>query len=154
MKKRLADAKNSFIQIAKIAGYDKKLSIEMDEVDNEHGTHLPKGKVAVYSFFYNKQCLKVGKSGKKSQARYAYQHYNPNSSNSNLAKSMQRERKIYEGLTKDNSRAWITKNTDRYNYLLEEDTPQSVVNLFEAFLQCSFNPRYEGAGNKGLQVRK
>jgi hypothetical protein len=48
----------------------------------------PGGMPAVYAFFYENRCLKCGQVGPNSLARYTSQHYNPNSSNSNLAATL------------------------------------------------------------------
>jgi hypothetical protein len=49
---------------------------------------LPEGKMAVYTFFWEGRCLKVGKAGPNSGARYTSQHYLPGKSKSNLADSI------------------------------------------------------------------
>ncbi len=36
---------------------------------------LEAGHMAVYSFFYGTQCLKVAQAGPRSRSRYQYQHY-------------------------------------------------------------------------------
>jgi hypothetical protein len=40
---------------------------------------LPKGTVGIYLFFFQDECLKIGKAGSKSNARFLSQHYNPES---------------------------------------------------------------------------
>jgi hypothetical protein len=58
--------------------------------------------------------------GPKSQARYTSQHYNPQSSNSNLAESLLSvgsELGLSE-LSESNASTWIKNNVDRVNFLL------------------------------------
>ena len=45
--------------------------IDIEDLGCPHETTtLPKGKMAVYAFFYGNKCLKIGKVGSKSNARY------------------------------------------------------------------------------------
>ena len=107
---------------------------------------LPKGKAAVYVFIWNGVCLKVGKVGPKSQARFTSQHYSPASSNSNLAKSLVAgQGKIgVSGITESNVGAWIKTNVDRVNFLLNVECGIPVLSLLESFLQCRLHPAFEG----------
>jgi hypothetical protein len=107
---------------------------------------LPKGKSAVYVFVWGDQCLKVGKVGPKSQARYTSQHYSPACSNSNLAKSIlsARDELGLTDVTDASVSDWIKENTDRYNFLLDASLRVDVLTLLEAFLQCRLQPRFEG----------
>ena len=105
---------------------------------------LPSGKSAV--FVWNGRCLKVGKVGPKSQARFTSQHYSPASSNSNLAKSLVagHGKLGLSGITESNVGAWIKTNVDRVNFLLNVESGISVLTLLESFLQCRLNPVFEG----------
>ena len=146
---RITKAIHDFIQIAKLAGKDIELediSIKFLSHPHDPPKHLPKGKIAVYVFFYNQRCLKVGQVGKKSKARYTSQHYSPNSSNSNLAKSIIKYQDVLSlsGLNNDNISEWIKTNTDRANILIDVKFGKSVLSLMEVFLQCRFNPEFEG----------
>jgi len=107
---------------------------------------LPTGKMAVYAFFLGGQCLKVGKVGPRSQARYTSQHYNPESCRSNLAKSViAHQGKLGLGDLDENSiKGWIERNTDRINFVVDAKVGMPILNLLEAFLQCRFRPRFEG----------
>ena len=92
------------------------------------------------------RCLKVGKAGPNSQARYVSQHYNPGSSRSNLAKSLLRKGDSLGimGLNDSNVEAWIKHNTTRLDFLLDKSAGIHVLNLLEAFLQCRLKPAFEG----------
>ena len=76
---------------AKLAGIQlSPHDIEIEKLPAPHKppSRLPLGKMAVYVFHSGTTCLKVGKAGPKSQARYTSQHYNPKSAMSTLAASM------------------------------------------------------------------
>jgi hypothetical protein len=107
---------------------------------------LPEAKIAVYVFFHKGQCLKVGKVGPNSNARYTSQHYNPGSSNSNLAKSiLESPDRIGVGPVEPGFVGeWVKANTDRVNILLPARCGVPFLTLAEAFLQCSLRPIYEG----------
>ena len=81
-----------FIEVCKISNERIRLE-EIQVVQLMPGsTHTPgplkNGYMAIYIFEYGEQCLKVGKVGINSNARYQSHHYNPDSSSSNLAKSI------------------------------------------------------------------
>ena len=138
-----------FVRVAELA----RVAISENDIILEHlpaphspPSRLPEGKIAVYAFFWGEQCLKVGKAGPKSQARYISQHYNAASSKSNLAKSIlghQRELGL-NGLNENTITDWIKNNTSRINFLVDTKVGIPVLNLLEVFLQCRLRPRFEG----------
>ena len=110
---------------------------------------LPQGKMAVYVFSTETCVLKVGKVNPGSGLRYKYQHYNPKGANSTLAKSLLADKNVCQrgNLSEKNICDWIQKNTDRVNFLIDEDIDQFVLSLLEAFLQCRLQPIYEGSSD-------
>ena len=88
----------------------------------------------------------VGKVGPNSKARYTSQHYNPKSSNSNLAKSILKEKENLglAHLDEANVGAWIKKETDRTNLLLDATIGIPILSFLESFLQCRLRPQFEG----------
>ena len=140
---------SDFLRVASIAGITiekEKLTVEILSAPHRSPSSLPNGKMAVYVFVWNDICLKVGKVGPNSNARYTSQHYNPRSSNSNLAKSIL-QAKDNLGLinvSESNVGAWIKSNTDRINILLDANLGIPVVTLLESFLQCRLHPKFEG----------
>ncbi len=138
-----------FVRAAEIAGLNiKQGNINIENLPAPHipPSTLPAGKMAVYVFQWGDQCLKVGKVGPKSQARYTSQHYNPKSSNSNLAKSILKDKAVV-GITAIDEHTvgnWIRQNTDRVNFLVPESFGIPLLSLLEAFLQCRLKPRFEG----------
>ena len=109
-------------------------------------TCLPKGMMAIYIFIYNNEYLKIGKAGPKTQNRFTYQHYNPSSCRSNLAKSLLNDKKMVKkhNLKEDNIKTWMKTNLDRTNIYLNMDLGIFTLNLFEIVLQYKFCPKYEG----------
>ncbi len=107
---------------------------------------LPDGKMAVYVFLLNDLCLKVGKVGPQSHARYVSQHYHAKSSGSNLAKSVLHGKSElnFLGVNELNVGDWIKENTDRVNFLLDRGKGVPLLNLLESYLQCRLKPIFEG----------
>ena len=139
----------NFEQVAKLAGVDIPIdSITVEKLSAPHTppSSLLSDKMAVYAFLWNDDCLKVGKVSPKSQVRYTSQHYNPNSSNSNLAKSILKHKTELglPSLTNSTVGDWIKSNTDRLNFILDQNLGVPVLSLMESFLQCRLRPRFEG----------
>lgn len=113
---------------------------------SKHPSNLPLGKAAVYIFAWKDEYLKVGKVGSKSKARFTSQHYNPNSSASNLAKSVlgDLEKLGLTDITESNVGDWVKNNCHRINFFVDVNCGMYAVTLLEVFLQCRLNPRYEG----------
>ncbi len=110
-------------------------------------SRLPKGKMAVYGFWLDDDCLKIGKAGPNSHARFASQHYNIKSAGSTLAKSLTEDRLMYafiSGLENHALRDWIKRETSRVHILLPSTKSKILLSLLEAFLHARLRPRYEG----------
>lgn len=140
---------DDFLKIAELADVnqnDIKASVEVLPAPHTPPTRLPIGKMAVYVFIYQGLVLKVGKVGPKSQARYTSQHYNPNSSRSNLAKSLVEKGSSFgfSNISERNVTSWIKENTDRYNFIISASSGKHVLSLLEAYLQCRLKPVFEG----------
>ena len=146
-----------FINAAKLAG--ALVSVGDIEVQCLPAPHrppsaLPKGKAAVYVFMFGSRCLKVGKAGPKSAARFSSQHYGVGRAPSTLAASV-----IKAGLgapsnpvTPSNVSAWLRSNTTRIHFLLPSSYGPAVLALLEAFVQCRLRPEFEGfASQHGVQ---
>ena len=138
-----------FKKVAQLAGVSltpESISFELLPAQHKPPSNLPVGKAGVYVFVYNEQCLKVGKVGPKSKARFTSQHYKPKSSVSNLAKSVlgDSEKLGLTNVNESNVGDWIKKHFHRINFFVDVSCGISVVTLLEVFLQCRLNPRYEG----------
>lgn len=106
---------------------------------------LPIGKMAVYMFRYGEQILKIGKVGPKSNARFQNQHYNPNSAQSNLAKSIINDENMVSIIGKTPIDKWIKNNCDRIDIIIDEKSvPEFTLELIEAILHYKYRPKYEG----------
>ena len=152
----LATLVSSFRECAKLAGVvvpEAAIAFERFAAPHKAPSSLPKNRSAVYAFFWNGQCLKVGKVGPKSQARFTSQHYLPSSSNSNLAKSVLacKDELGLAVLTEATVGNWIKENTERVNFMLDTQLGVPVLTLLEVFLQCALKPRFEGFASQRLQ---
>lgn len=107
--------------------------------------NLPKGKMAVYIFIYNDSFLKIGKVGPNSNARFQSQHYNPNSAQSNLAKSLMKDKEMKDIIGNTPIDQWIKNNCDRIDVIIDKNSvPEFSLELIEAILHYRFKPKYEG----------
>ncbi len=144
---------DDFLAAAKQGGIEiipNAISFETLDMPHRPPSRLPKGKVAVYVFSSKENVLKVGQVGPNSQPRYTSHHYNPDSSGSNLSKSLLMDEYATEkyDLNEKTVGEWIKKNTDRVNFIIDPDYYGPVLTLFEAFLQCRLNPIYEGNASR------
>jgi len=142
MKTRIA----RFLKVAELAGFpvDSK-KIEIRQLSPHEPQSLPAGKMGIYIFYYRGKCLKVGKAGAKSNARFTSQHYAPGRAKSNLAKSLLLDLEMKnKNLSEKEIGAWIKKNTSRTDILIDESLGVWTLNLLEAFLQYQCRPKYEG----------
>ena len=139
---------NNLVNAALLSGYvvnaDDLQLLTWSSGNNTHiPLQLPIGYSAIYIFKWNESYLKVGKVNSKSNARYQSQHYNPNSSNSNLSKSLLSEPE-FEALLGDTMPGdWLRNNTTRFNILIPERLGKNFVHFAEAFFILKCNPRFE-----------
>ena len=141
----IKDAVSGFINSARLAGHDisaDQIEIEVLERPHLQPVRLPKDYMAVYLFFTDEACLKIGKVGPKSNARYTSQHYNAASAASTLAASIIKHMDL--SLDVKTAGDWIKANTHRINILVPASHPQTLLSLCEAFMHLRFNPRFEG----------
>ena len=141
-------------ELASLAGppiAPTEIEIKTCKAPHSPPSALPRGKMAVYIFFHKAQCLKIGKVGCNSNARYVSQHYNPESSMSNLAKSiLESPGKIgISPLESASVGEWIKANTARINILFPAEWGVASLTLAEAFLQFRLKPVYEGFASQG-----
>ncbi len=124
----------------------EEIVIKIDDHRHTPPSSLPTGKIAVYLFFFDGKCLKVGKVGPKSAARYTRQHYVSQSSKSNLAKSILRfpDKIPIPPVKPECIEEWIKDHIDRINILFPEEWGIPFLTLVEAFLQFWLKPVYEG----------
>ena len=145
--------------VLRAAGYDiadADIQYEWTPAPHHPPSSLPTGMQAVYCFILGDQCLKVGKAGPNSAARYVSHHYGA-SAPSTLAKSIASARDAAMQVLRRNQRdaldttdirsvgAWIRNNTGRLNVLAPASAGPNALSLIEAFLQCRLKPLFEGA---------
>lgn len=104
---------------------------------------LPINTASVYIFKWNNNYLKVGKVNANSNARYQSQHYNPDSSNSNLSKSLLSDTEFQALLGDGNVGQWLKTNTTRFNIIIPINLGKNFVHFAEAFFILKCNPRFE-----------
>ena len=137
-----------FTGVAKLAGSRitlAELLVCESPAPHQRPSTLPIGFSAVYVFIYGDRCLKVGKAGPRSIARYCSQHYGLNAP-STLAKSIIKNQ-FQLGVScidESNIGSWIINNTMRINILLPSSYGPALLSLLESFMQCRLNPEFEG----------
>jgi len=137
----------NFLQALSLTG----ITLNMDDlILNDLGCphesrELPDGMMAVYTFQYQGQHLKIGKAGARSKARFRHQHYSAKGAGSTLARSLLTDPDFScHALTQECIEAWIKQNIRRQDILLQADKGAFVLNFLEAFLHCTYQPKYEG----------
>lgn len=147
-----------FLKIAYISGVSlsqHKIITEILTAPHHRPAGLSAGKKAIYVFLIEEHCLKVGKAGPRSVARFASHHYNTKSSGSNLARSVLKSRDLLKSvlpsmqseidqLSERNIGSWLENNTTRCHFFIDSEVDDLVLSLFEIFLQCRLKPLFEG----------
>jgi len=153
----LADPKGLIrdsVQVANLSGFaigTKDITHEVLRAPHRPCS-LPKDKQAAYVFPLaapGATVLKVGKVGPRSNARFLSQHYNPHSSQSNLAKSLLQHPEVWERLRipvldDDSVGDWLKTYTDRDHFYLDAKQSKFLLNLLEALLHGRLHPLFEG----------
>jgi hypothetical protein len=162
MRLDLAELADSLAEVFRLARIDLPLcdiKTELIPAPHRRPRSLPPGTQAVYAFILGERCLKVGKAGPKTQARFTSQHYGMNAP-STLAKSILNDRSRVldsvsadhrgevQSLNIDSIGNWLEKSTSRVHIFIPATAPDCALALAETFIQCRLRPVYEG---KGLQ---
>ncbi|NCP28215.1 MAG: hypothetical protein GW850_09215 [Sphingomonadales bacterium] len=110
---------------------------------------FPKGNMAIYSFWKNYTCLKVGIASPNNNARFVSHHYGLNRAPSNLAKSIDKDPTVVGLLAPpEDYSMWIRQNCSRINFWMPGSWGKSILSLFEAYLHVVWTPIYEGGAWK------
>lgn len=146
----MADYKNEIRQLVEAACLivGKPLVSSQMEVVYQSLNHkpliLPPGKMAVYTFVYNRsQFLKIGKAGPNSAPRYKSHHYYENSGPSTLAKSLVNDSSM-PMVTASNVTDWIRQNCERYDVIIDASLGKMLLDYIEGMLHYKYLPKYEG----------
>ncbi|QRM18388.1 hypothetical protein GBK02_02725 [Dechloromonas sp. TW-R-39-2] len=113
-------------------------------------TRLLKGHAAVYVFLFGDRCLKVGRAGENSNARYRSQHYTGSAKSTLAGSLLKHEIPWLPTVQANQTREWICKNTSRINFLLKASHGPFPIGLLEAFLHCKLQPVFEGFASQRL----
>ena len=145
-----------FLAVATLAGLAiGPGDIEVQHLDQPHQppSSLPVGMSAVYVFLMGEQCLKVGKAGPKSAARFTSHHYGLNAP-STLAKSLIKceTDPRFSSIDAESVKGWICANTSRVNFLLPSRHGVFALALLEAFVQCRLRPEFEGFAAQRIKI--
>lgn len=144
-KDYIKEIERLIIEASKATG--KKLTKNDFYISHQEKSHiplrLPKGKMAVYTFIYNGEFLKIGQANKNSSARYQSHHYYVRSGKSTLANSLLNDVNMSSIVTSSNVTQWIKDNCERYDVIINEEHGKETLNFIEGLLQYKYKPRYE-----------
>ena len=138
----------SLITASNLAGFNVDINdIQLLHWEAGIQTHvpqrLPHESAAVYIFKWNDSYLKVGKANENSNARYQSQHYNAESSISNLSRSLLNDAEFQAMLGEITTSEWLRTNTNRFNIIIPSRLGKKFVHFTEAFFILKCNPIYE-----------
>lgn len=138
----------AFAQAAALAGIQipiSEIDVQFNSAPHRPPSSLPIGKMAVYVFMFGDRCLKVGKAGPKTAARFCNHHYGTNRAPSTLAKSLVKGQRTIgvRGLNDANVENWIRQHTARVNFIIPAKHGILALSLPEAFVQCRLKPAFE-----------
>lgn len=161
MELNVEDLVRAFSEAARLAGINlepNQLRTELLPAPHRRPSSLPTRTQAAYAFLLGEGCLKVGRAGPKTQARFTSQHYGDKAP-STLAKSILNDPGRMRGLVAQTARVsferldissiggWLEQNTSRFHIFLPAMAPSCALALAEAFVQCRLRPIYEGKGS-------
>jgi hypothetical protein len=139
----LTDFRKS-LQFARVDSKSIQLDVQDRGCPHKRPT-LPKRKMAIYIFALGDRVLKVGKVGPKTKQRFSTHHHAPNSSPSNLAKSLLGDSTgDWRNASADEIGPWMLQHLHRIDILLSVDVGMPILAYLEAFLHCRLRPVYEG----------
>ena len=103
---------------------------------------LQKGKIAVYTFYYNGDFLKIGQSVDNS--RYQSNHYTECKGQIRLANSIKADQKMMAVVGNSRIDDWIKNNCERYDVLIDASKHDKMtLNFVEGLLHYYYKPKYE-----------
>ena len=154
-KKEMQDA---IVEVSKYLGNEidiTKLEIKFED-KGHNNPKAKKGCMYIYSFWHDdfEEPLKIGKAGTKTLARYRRNHYIPNSSKSNLARSLINtpETSKKYNLNEENIEKWMHDNLYRINiempFNIEQGFDSFTLELIESILHYKYRPVFEGRNSQ------
>lgn len=158
----LRETEAAFLQVAKLATVPLSradIRVEFTPAPHRRPTRLPAASQGVYAYLLGEVCLKVGKAGPQSVARYCSQHYGVKAP-STLSKSILAYPEHIATLlglgvaavpsTAEQIGRWVEAHTGRLNILTPSHTGPFALALLEGFVQCRLRPLFEGP--RGLNL--
>ncbi|MGZ4198647.1 MAG: hypothetical protein ACXVP1_00495 [Thermoleophilia bacterium] len=154
----LVELKASVLQVATLAAVELSpadVYLELLPAPHRPPPALPQDTQAVFAFLLGDGCLKVGKAGPRTEARFTSQPYGFGAP-STLAKSLVRYHHLaamllspdradeLAELTEASVGAWLRHNTSRLHLLMPALAGGLVLTLMEGFMQCRLQPVFEG----------
>ena len=135
-----------------------KISADFMQKGTDHNpTTLQTGDCGVYVFMVGEHCVKVGKAGSQSKARWSSHHYNldkttPSTLPKSIIKNKVKFKELFsseqhheiDSLTKSNIKKWIKNNLSRIEFLIKDNEDSFALNLLEALAQYRLQPLFEG----------
>ena len=123
---------------------DTRKYIIVDRPTPHNPEKLPPGMMGICTFWHDGNALVVGRAGSKSNSRFYSQHYNPKSSQSNLAASLLSDISMsHLRISEASVCGWIKKNCRRIDILLDANFGTIVLERIKASLVEKYNPKYE-----------
>lgn len=117
-----------------------------DPIITKHECHkLTNNQKAIYAFCYKDTALKIGLVTTNSNARLNYQHYNPDSCKSNLAKQIKDNKDCIEELkncSDEKIKDWLKDKCLRY-VIVYDEIDIFALKLIEAKLHFEYQPIFE-----------
>lgn len=124
---------------------DKRKYLVVDRPTPHNPEKLPPGNMGICTFWHNGNALVIGRAGPNSNPRFFSQHYNPKSSQSNLAASLLSDESMsHLGISEANVGEWIKTNCRRIDILLDANFGTIALKRIKAALIEKYKPRYEG----------
>lgn len=161
---RLEEVKSCYEELCKLAN----LNIKSIEINDSNHINIPKlrdNKMGIYIYIYGNEYLKIGKAWTNSDARWVYQHYNFNSSPSNLASSIKSDKQFcdknnihIDSLSEKEQveviKTFIKSRLKRINIIIERNNDEEdyfILNLLESWLHYKLKPKYEGIKSERIK---
>ena len=110
---------------------------------NHQPLKLPDNKMAIYTFVYNNEFLKIGQANYNSKARYQYHHYYVKSGRSTLANRLLNDPIMNNVINKNDISTWIKENCERFDVIIDKKYGKYCLNFIEGMFHYKYNPKYE-----------
>lgn len=156
--KKKIEMQNIISEVKKYLGNEIDMT-KLAFIFNDKGHDKPRSKkdcMYIYSFWHDdfNEPLKIGKDCSITKNRYKVYHYNPNSTKSNLAKSILSNYDMVNkySINEKNISEWMHNNLYRIDiempFYTEKGFDIFTLELIEAVLHYKYRPIFEGRNNQ------